>query len=87
MSFCCPVHGYYAPVPGATMALCPSCASPKVATVQMAPQTSVQIRMMDPESLCPDLLGLDYIGPADHLRGRVIRGFVRLMRLWPKPRA
>jgi hypothetical protein len=28
MSFCCPIHGYYTPTPGITLALCPTCSSP-----------------------------------------------------------
>lgn len=31
---------------------------------------------------CPDMLTLDNLGVADNLRGRVIRGFFRLMRVW-----
>ena len=27
MTFCCPIHGYYHPTPGTTLALCPECAS------------------------------------------------------------
>lgn len=32
--------------------------------------------------ICPDLLELDDIGVADNLRGRVVRAFFWLMRLW-----
>jgi hypothetical protein len=54
----------------------------------MSAQTSTNftLRIMDPGYLCPDLLSLDYIGPADHLRGRVVRAFFWLMRVWPTPR-
>lgn len=34
-------------------------------------------------AICPDLLDLDKIGEADNLRGRVVRAFFRMMRLWP----
>ncbi len=34
-------------------------------------------------ALCPDLLTLADIGVADNWRGRVVRGFFRLMRVWP----
>lgn len=34
-------------------------------------------------AICPDLLDLDDIGVADNLRGRVVRAFFWLMRLWP----
>ena len=33
--------------------------------------------------LCPDLLTIDAIGAADNLRGRVVRAFFTVMRLWP----
>jgi hypothetical protein len=33
--------------------------------------------------LCPDLLRYDQLGAADNLRGRVIRAFFWLMRIWP----
>lgn len=49
------------------------------------PSTGTVLRYMDPESICPGLLGLDYIGEADSPRGRVVRGFFWLMRRWPKP--
>lgn len=49
--------------------------------------SSTTLRVMAPEHLCPDLLGLDYLGPADTARGRVVRAFFFVMRLWPKPRA
>lgn len=28
MSFTCPIHGYYEPVPGTSFALCPKCSAP-----------------------------------------------------------
>lgn len=33
--------------------------------------------------LCPDLLRYDQLGEADNLRGRVVRVFFWLMRVWP----
>jgi hypothetical protein len=33
--------------------------------------------------ICPDLLTSEMMGEADNWRGRVIRGFLRLMDLWP----
>ncbi len=33
-------------------------------------------------ALCPDLLTLSDIGVADNLRGRVVRAFFWVMRLW-----
>lgn len=36
-----------------------------------------------PYALCPDLLRYDQIGAADNLRGRFVRGFFWLMRVWP----
>lgn len=33
MSFCCPIHGYYSPPPGVTLAICPTCSSQHVADV------------------------------------------------------
>ena len=34
-------------------------------------------------ALCPDLLRYEQIGDADNWRGRVVRGFFWLMRVWP----
>lgn len=39
--------------------------------------------LVTPDHLCPDLLRWENIGPADGLRGRVVRGFFALLRLWP----
>ena len=39
---------------------------------------------MPPGHFCPDVCGLEDFAPADHLRGRVVRGFFHLMRLWPQ---
>jgi hypothetical protein len=36
-----------------------------------------------PDHLCPDLLRHANIGAADSTRGRLVRGFFWLMRLWP----
>jgi hypothetical protein len=36
-----------------------------------------------PAALCPDLLRYEQIGEADNLRGRVVRAFFWLMRVWP----
>lgn len=33
--------------------------------------------------ICPDLLRYDQLGEADNLRGRVVRAFFWLMRVWP----
>lgn len=33
--------------------------------------------------ICPDLLDYEMIGVADNLRGRVVRAFFWLMRIWP----
>lgn len=32
-------------------------------------------------AICPDLLSIDQIGTADGWRGRVVRGFFRVLRL------
>ena len=34
--------------------------------------------------MCPDLLRYDQLGEADNLRGRVVRAFFWLMRIWPE---
>ena len=34
-------------------------------------------------SACPDLMTIDHIGVADNWRGRLIRCFFQIMRLWP----
>lgn len=36
--------------------------------------------------LCPDLLDHRRIGAADNLRGRVVRAFFFVMRVWPPRR-
>jgi hypothetical protein len=36
-----------------------------------------------PTALCPDLLRYEQIGEADGWRGRVVRAFFFVMRLWP----
>lgn len=33
--------------------------------------------------ICPDLLDYELIGEADNLRGKVVRAFFWVMRLWP----
>jgi hypothetical protein len=33
--------------------------------------------------ICPDLLDITAIGAADNWRGRFVRGFFQMMRLWP----
>jgi hypothetical protein len=33
--------------------------------------------------VCPDLLRYEQIGAADRLRGRVVRAFFWLLRVWP----
>lgn len=37
----------------------------------------------NPSALCPDLLRYEQIGEADGLRGRVVRTFFWLLRMWP----
>ena len=37
------------------------------------------------DHLCPDLLRLSNLGPADGMRGRVVRGMFRLLDRWPGP--
>lgn len=39
--------------------------------------------MITAEHLCPDLLRYEQIGAADNLRGRVVRAFFWVMRVWP----
>lgn len=39
--------------------------------------------LITPDHLCPDLLRWSNIGPADGPRGRLVRGFFWLLRLWP----
>jgi hypothetical protein len=39
--------------------------------------------LVTPDHLCPDLLRYEQIGPADNLRGRVVKLFFWLMRAWP----
>ena len=39
-----------------------------------------------PDHLCPDLLRWENIGAADGLRGRVLRAFFWLLRIWPPGR-
>lgn len=34
--------------------------------------------------MCPDLLRYDQLGEADNLRGRVVRAFFWVMRIWPE---
>jgi hypothetical protein len=42
--------------------------------------------LVTPHHLCPDMLSYANIGPADGLRGRVVRAFFWVMRLWPPKR-
>lgn len=51
-----------------------------------AQATGSLLKFMPPGHFCPDVLGLEDLGEADFLRGRVVRGFFRLMQLWPHPR-
>lgn len=44
--------------------------------------TSVHVRLVT-IPICPDLLEYDMIGAADNRRGKVVRAFFWLMRLWP----
>jgi len=39
--------------------------------------------LVTPDHLCPDLLRYENIGSADGPRGRVVRAFFWLLRLWP----
>lgn len=39
--------------------------------------------LVTPDHLCPDLLRWENIGAADGLRGRVVRAFFWLLRVWP----
>jgi len=38
---------------------------------------------VSPSALCPDLLRYEQIGTADGWRGRVVRAFFWLLRVWP----
>lgn len=53
--------------------------------LQPASKTSNPLKFMAPGHFCPDVCGLEDFGEADYMRGKVVRGFFRLMRLWPKP--
>jgi hypothetical protein len=46
--------------------------------------TSNQVRMVG-VPICPDLLRFDQLGEADGWRGRLVRGFFWLLKLWPLP--
>jgi hypothetical protein len=37
---------------------------------------------VSPDALCPDLLRYEQIGAADNWRGRVVRAFFFVMKLW-----
>lgn len=43
------------------------------------------LKYMPPGHFCPDVCGLEDFGDADTWRGKTVRGFFRLMKLWPKP--
>lgn len=47
--------------------------------------TGVQTRLVS-MPICPDLLEYDMIGVADNMRGKVVRAFFWLMRMWPVAR-
>jgi hypothetical protein len=47
------------------------------------PQNATTGNLSYPPVYCPDLMRLDNVGEADGLRGRVVRAFFHLMRLWP----
>lgn len=47
-----------------------------------APPTTAATRLIG-VPICPDLLDYAAIGEADRMRGRVVRAFFSLMRLWP----
>ena len=42
--------------------------------------------LVTPDHLCPDLLRWENIGAADGPRGRLVRAFFWLLRLWPPQR-
>ena len=48
--------------------------------------TETSLKFMAPGHFCPDVCGIEDFGPADYWRGRVVRTFFHLMRLWPHPR-
>ena len=48
-------------------------------------QTTTMLKFMPPGHFCPDVCGIEDFGDADTWRGRVVRGFFRLMKRWPKP--
>ena len=58
-----------------------------MATPQLPHKKGV-LTFMDPEYLCPDILDINLIGPADYPRGRVVRAFFRVIDVvWPvRPR-
>lgn len=43
----------------------------------------VPVTATNGEALCPDLLRYEQIGAADNWRGRVVRAFFWLLRVWP----
>lgn len=47
--------------------------------------TGNPLKFMVPGSFCPDVCGIEDFGEADTWRGKVVRGFFKLMRYWPKP--
>lgn len=56
-------------------------------TVTWGAHTGTPLKFMPPGHFCPDVVGIEDFGPADHLRGRVVRAFFRLMARWPVPGA
>lgn len=46
-------------------------------------QTSSGVTRILTVPICPDLLDYAALGAADNWRGRVIRSFFWLMRIWP----
>ena len=53
---------------------------PEPLVTRMAPVTLGTF--VSPDALCPDLLRYEQIGAADNWRGRVVRAFFWLMRVW-----
>lgn len=47
-------------------------------------ETTTTITRMVTIPMCPDLLRYDQLGEADNLRGKVVRAFFWLMRIWPE---
>ncbi len=53
-------------------------------TIRTGPHTDTILKFMPPGHFCPDVCGIEDFGTADTWRGRAVRGFFHLMRMWPK---